>query len=59
MVWATLPWGGSDVRPTPWPLPRLLAGNQQAQVNNAVHLHAGIQDVGHLPLEYNDPGFTA
>jgi hypothetical protein len=35
--------GGSGVRTIPWPLPRLLAGNQRAQVNNTTHRDVGLQ----------------
>jgi hypothetical protein len=40
---------GSGVRPTPRPWPRLSAGNQQAQVNNAVLRHVIHRTPRHLP----------
>jgi hypothetical protein len=35
--------GGSGVRTTPQPLPRLSAKNQQAQVNHTMRRHVGLQ----------------
>jgi hypothetical protein len=45
--------GGLDVRPTP--RPRLLAGNQQVQVNNAVHCHITHRTPRRLTWEYDGP----
>jgi hypothetical protein len=42
--------GGSSIRPTPRPLTWLSAGNQRAQVNNAVHCHVGLQNAKTSPL---------
>jgi hypothetical protein len=45
---------GLGIRPTP--RPRLSAGNQQTQVNNAVQRHVTHWTPRHLPWEYDGPG---
>jgi hypothetical protein len=46
---------GSGVWPTPRPWPRLSAGKQQAQVNNAAQSHVIHRTPRHLPWEHDVP----